>query len=37
MSFHDPMEALDDVRHSSPMSSEFFVEPSPIGKPRSTS
>lgn len=26
MAFHDTMNALDDVRHSSPMSSEFFVE-----------
>jgi predicted phage terminase large subunit-like protein len=26
MSFHDTMDALDNVRHSTPMSSEFFVE-----------
>ena len=26
MAFHDTMNALGDVRHSSPMSSEFFVE-----------
>jgi len=26
MAFHDTMNALDDVRHSTPMSSEFFVE-----------
>ena len=26
MSFHDTMNALDEVRHSSQMSSEFFVE-----------
>jgi predicted phage terminase large subunit-like protein len=26
MSFHDTMDALDDVRHSTQMSSEFFVE-----------
>jgi len=26
MAFHDTMNALDDVRHSSTMSSEFFVE-----------
>jgi len=26
MSFHDTMDALDNVRHSSLMSSEFFVE-----------
>ena len=26
MSFIETMEALDNVRHSTPMSSEFFVE-----------
>ncbi|HEX3860138.1 MAG TPA: hypothetical protein VHY35_00420 [Stellaceae bacterium] len=26
MSFHETMDTLDDVRHSSPMSSKFFVE-----------
>ena len=26
MSFHDTMDTLDDVRHSSTMSSEFYVE-----------
>jgi hypothetical protein len=26
MSFHDTMNTLDDVRHSTPMSSEFYVE-----------
>jgi predicted phage terminase large subunit-like protein len=26
MSFRDTMNALDDVRHSTPMSSEFYVE-----------
>src|SRR5689334_10770972 len=26
MAFHDTMNALDEVRHSTPMSSEFYVE-----------
>jgi hypothetical protein len=26
MTFNDTMNALDDVRHGTPMSSEFYVE-----------